>query len=356
MQINRKFSAYLAALVLATFAVAVGGGSASGETVSSATTSAYGVQLSGPVPIEAQPAVSASIADGHADDAVLVVPADPLATSFTASVSADASKEATQDALLQAVMEAQSPGLPTKWNARGHAITEDLQAVTDQILADVIESESVAACDGNAITFGSAARIVNLVVAGTAVVLPPPAPNQVVIDQLGIRIVFWETNWDPATGGTTDGSDTVFTNGVHITAPGGIDLIVSHSEATAACALGGGPQTGPAQCDDGRDNNDAEDTLADADDPGCHTDGDATNSGSYDPDDDNEADAAECDDGVDNDDAEDSLSDINDPGCHTDGNPANSGSYDRNDDDEGNGLLDDAPPAAPVNRNPAFTG
>ena len=38
-----------------------------------------------------------------------------------------------------------------------------------------------------------------------------------------------------------------------------------------------------AQCSDGIDNKDREDTLADAEDPGCHSDGDANNAGSYDP-------------------------------------------------------------------------
>jgi hypothetical protein len=42
------------------------------------------------------------------------------------------------------------------------------------------------------------------------------------------------------------------------------------------------------QCADGIDNTDAEDTLIDAQDPGCHTDGNASNAGSYDPLDDDE--------------------------------------------------------------------
>lgn len=42
------------------------------------------------------------------------------------------------------------------------------------------------------------------------------------------------------------------------------------------------------QCSDGVDNGDSEDTLADEDDPGCHTDGDASNASSYSASDDNE--------------------------------------------------------------------
>lgn len=66
-----------------------------------------------------------------------------------------------------------------------------------------------------------------------------------------------------------------------------------------------GPQT---QCSNGFDDFDAEDSLADANDPGCHLDGNAGNPGSYDPFDDDETNAVgtpptvtQCNDGLDND-------------------------------------------------------
>ncbi len=344
-----KFLACAVTLAIGSAAMMLGS-IALGGTVPAASSAAYGVQLAGPVPIGARPEVSATIQTGQASDNILEVPADPLATSFTASVTADAVRNSTLDMTLQSVMIDASPGSPGKWNSRGHAITEDLGAVTDTILADVIESESVATCDGTTTVFGSAARIVNLTVAGTPVVIPPPTPNQVLLDQAGIRIVFWETNWDSATGGTTDGSSTVFTDGLHVTAPGGIDLIVSHSEASAVCTAA----QSIAQCEDGKDNNDIEDSLADEEDPGCHTDEDAGNASSYDPKDNDERDETECADGIDNSDSEDTLADRADPGCHTDGDPQNAGSFDRNDDNE----ADDgsAPPASPVTGDPTFTG
>lgn len=103
----------------------------------------------------------------------------------------------------------------------------------------------------------------------------------------------------------------------------------------------------PPQCSDGVDNDDPEDTLVDAADPGCHTDGDPGNPGSYDPEDNDETDGAppECSDGVDNDDAEDTLADAADPGCHTDGDPNNSASYDPNDTSEINAP--EGPPGDP---------
>lgn len=108
--------------------------------------------------------------------------------------------------------------------------------------------------------------------------------------------------------------------------------------ASVAVPAGGINCGGLPECSDGVDNDDAEDTLADEDDPGCHTDGDPDNPDSYDPDDDDESDVTECNDGVDNDDPEDDLADIDDPGCHTDGNPNNPDSYDPTDDDETDGL------------------
>ncbi|CAA9475294.1 MAG: hypothetical protein AVDCRST_MAG53-252 [uncultured Solirubrobacteraceae bacterium] len=127
------------------------------------------------------------------------------------------------------------------------------------------------------------------------------------------------------------------------------------------------PETSRAACSDGADNDG--DGRVDAADPGCHTDGNAGNPGSFDPndtsevdaprpagpgtptagapnddgdDDDNAGDAgagagdrAQCADGRDND--GDGVSDRRDPGCHTDGNASNPASFDPDDDSEANG-------------------
>ncbi len=116
-----------------------------------------------------------------------------------------------------------------------------------------------------------------------------------------------------------------------------------------------------AQCSDTIDNADQEDSLADAEDPGCHFDADPTNRESYTPNDNDETNPADvcanldgiqlaipnglvsingdcvppspiCSDGLDND--EDQLIDSSDPGCHSDADPTNSDSYDPNDGDE----------------------
>ncbi|GEM_PF-4458218 len=88
------------------------------------------------------------------------------------------------------------------------------------------------------------------------------------------------------------------------------------------------------QCSDGLDND--KDGKTDEKDPGCHSDGDATNDKSYNPHDDDESDEPvkkpQCNDGIDND--KDGKKDKNDPGCHTDGDATNDQSYNDHDDDE----------------------
>jgi hypothetical protein len=84
------------------------------------------------------------------------------------------------------------------------------------------------------------------------------------------------------------------------------DGLVDYDGGDTDCDSGndnseGGGGGGGWQCSDGIDNEDPEDTLADRDDPGCHTDGDASNPDSYNPNDNNEIDVPQCNDGIDND-------------------------------------------------------
>ena len=99
-----------------------------------------------------------------------------------------------------------------------------------------------------------------------------------------------------------------------------------------------------AQCSDGVDNDG--DGVIDARDPGCHSDNDANNPDSYNPNDNDETDrrtggsgddegTPQCSDGRDND--GDGVIDSRDPGCHTDGNADNPDSFDPDDDSEAGG-------------------
>ncbi len=88
-------------------------------------------------------------------------------------------------------------------------------------------------------------------------------------------------------------------------------------------------------CSDGIDNDN--DNKTDYSDPGCHTDGNVNNEGSYNPNGNSEVDPVmpECSDGIDND--GDHKTDIQDPGCHTDGKANNPDSYDPSDNKEKTG-------------------
>ena len=105
-------------------------------------------------------------------------------------------------------------------------------------------------------------------------------------------------------------------------------------------------ETSGPQCSDTIDNDG--DGVIDAADPGCHSDNDASNDASYNPNDNDETDkksgggttgsgetGTQCADKKDND--GDGLIDAKDGGCHTDGNPNNPDSYDATDDSEAGG-------------------
>jgi hypothetical protein len=142
---------------------------------------------------------------------------------------------------------------------------------------------------------------------------------------------------------------------------GGTSLVKeSTAAAESATVAPAGPENGGPECADGVDNDG--DGVIDADDPGCHTDGNPKNPDSYNPKDDDERDkpergtegdtngrdddddgadggdagAPECSDNRDND--GDGVIDADDPDCHTDGNADNPDSYNPNDDSEADGA------------------
>lgn len=149
----------------------------------------------------------------------------------------------------------------------------------------------------------------------------------------------------------------------------GTNALLKETTAAAESFSVAPPESG-AQCSDGADNDG--DGKIDIADPGCHTDGNAANTASFDPSDNDETDAGtggsgagsgggggagtggsgdgggdgagtggsggdvQCADGVDND--GDGVIDADDPGCHTDGNANNAASYDPTDDSEAGGA------------------
>jgi len=126
------------------------------------------------------------------------------------------------------------------------------------------------------------------------------------------------SSYDP---NDTNETNTQCSNGVDDDLDGLIDT------ADRSCANpADNDEANPQQCSDGFDND--SDGLTDwPADNGCNN---AT--------DNEEIKFPECSDGQDNADLEDSFADISDPGCHTDGNASNPVSYNSLDDDENDWL------------------
>ena len=129
---------------------------------------------------------------------------------------------------------------------------------------------------------------------------------------------------------------------------GGTSLAKETTAAAETFTVAPAAERSAAQCSDNVDNDG--DGVIDARDPGCHSDNDANNPDSYNPNDNDEtdrrtsgsgddADDPQCSDGRDND--GDGVIDSRDPGCHTDGNADNPDSFDPDDDSEAGGGGDD---------------
>lgn len=134
------------------------------------------------------------------------------------------------------------------WNGRGYAEALDVLGVFEEV-----EGEAVARCNSNRELIVSSGADYDLTeVTGPA---SPDRPNQpldpLTLGLVGVSAVtFWETNWDPKTNTTTDGSDTVWVNGLHIITSTGRDIIVSHAEATAECPAEPTPTPTPTETEE----------------------------------------------------------------------------------------------------------
>lgn len=126
------------------------------------------------------------------------------------------------------------------WNSHGYAMATD-------VLGEDVQAEAVARCtaDGELeVATGADYGLLGTLASST------DEPNQhlsipVLAGEVS-AVIYWETNWDPITNSTTDGSDTVWVNGLHIVTSTGRDIILSHAEATADCGGDdGGPSPGP---------------------------------------------------------------------------------------------------------------
>jgi len=328
-------AAVLAAAPIAS-AEPVGGGSASAF---GATVTVAGQSVVPPTP-EAQ--VEAPPFGDDVDNTAVPIDADPVAVNGTLIASAAVHQASDLESELEQPAAEQDVAGP--YNARAVGQIEDLEVLVDAVgeqvpllEADLVRGEAVAVCVGGTVSYSASSEIVNLVIGGQD---PLSGPLNDLIGQISdglnasplVGLVDVDVNvvTETATGASVDA--LVIT----VLAAAGEDPLAQVRLGSAqvegvACA-----SAEPPECSDGADNDG--DGVADIDDPDCHSDGDAGNPDSYDPDDDSEAGpqpaAPACSDGTDND--GDGVADIDDPGCHTDGNAGNPGSFDPNDNDESN--------------------
>ncbi len=233
--------------------------------------------------------------------------------------------------------------------ATGSARTANVSASGGGAIATVANSSSTSkSCRGAAPAVTNSSSVIGL--GGTQVPLPAAGCANGTPDTVsGIPAVLpIVCNADDVAGalGVREALD------VFVLQVGGASLAKETTAASESLSVApaAAETTGP-QCSDGIDNDG--DGVIDAADPGCHSDGDASNPNSYNPNDTSERDATpsgpsggetsgpECSDNRDND--GDGRIDERDPGCHTDGNPNNPDSYRPNDDDERNGGGPGAP-------------
>jgi hypothetical protein len=315
-------------------AAALGAGPAGADPASGGDASAFGgtLTLAGQ---EVLPPTPLAEVTGTGDDtpdvaeSVLELPASPLA--FNQTLNAEA--HVHQDADLTSSLDTHTVEGP--YNAQALGQVENLEVLIDAVApsvplvsADLITGEVVAKCVGDAVEYSAVGDTVDLVVAdqtalGDAVddVLAQLFPGLDPLDPL----VNIEQNV------VTELEDGLAIDALVITVleaadPAGVvQARFGHAELSGVAC--GGALT---ECSDTQDNDG--DGKVDVADPGCHTDGNADNPGSYDPTDDSEGDGTQCADSTDND--GDGKVDAADPGCHTDGNADNPGSYDPSDDSE----------------------
>lgn len=273
---------------------------AAADPVGSGEASAYGgtINVGGQEVIPPTPLAESSLEAEDVNETLIDIPADPLAVSGT--LNADAAVHADSDIesqLTQVTQEVEGP-----YNASGVALIEGAEVLVDAVAedvslvrADVIRAEAVAVCRGGTVEYSANSEIINLQIGGEDV--PLNAPLSDLLDAIGDGLEESTLNQvlDIQRNVVTPTDDGIAVDALVVTV-----LSAAGDAPLAEVRLGhaevGGVACGAAtQCADGVDNDDPEDELADAADPGCHTDGDASNPDSYDPTDDSELDAPTTD-------------------------------------------------------------
>jgi LPXTG-motif cell wall-anchored protein len=271
---------------------------AAADTIGAGEASAYGgtISLGGQEAVPPTPTATVTLPPGgEASETVIDIPADPLAVSGT--LNADAVVHPESDVASQ--LEQVEQEVPGPYNASGVALIEGAEVLVNQVAADVslveadvIRAEAAAVCTAGTVQYTANSEIISLQIGGEEVPLNEPLTQ--IIDGLneGLAQSGLEAIVDIERNVITPLEDGIAVDALVVTvlsaagdAPVG-EVRLGHAEVSGV-ACGGAPE-----CSDGVDNADLEDELADAEDPGCHTDGDASNPASYDPDDDDETNPA----------------------------------------------------------------
>lgn len=327
-------------------AAPIGAGTAKSFAI---TADVLGENVIPPTPL----AETAAPADGETDGTLIAIPAGPLVVSGTLIAR---SAVHTASDLLSELKQSTHGTVLGPYNARAIGQIEDLSVLIDPqvpggalISAGLIRAEAVAVCGAGGVQYSASSEVVDLQLAGDNSLSGPlnDALTQITDGITPLAdVISVELNvvTPSATGVSVDAVVvTVLQAAADNGAPGPlVKVVLGHAEVSGVAC--GGAAALP-ECSDTVDNADTEDALADAADPGCHSDGDATNAGSYVSSDDDETNA-QCSDGVDNADTEDALADAADPGCHTDGDATNAASYNPGDNDETNVLAGSLPKRA----------
>ena len=331
-----RMRAVVAAGAVALFATGATG-TAAADPIGSGTASSFAATatLAGEELIPPTPAaeVTAPPFGEDADETAIPIDAAPLAINGT--LIATAAVHQASD--LATVLEQNPQTVAGPYNAQAVGEIESLQVLVEGqvpggslVDADLITAEAVAKCSAGTVQYSASSEVVNLQIGGEDPLSGPinEALAQIteglapLADLIEVELNVTEVT---ATGASVDA--VVITL---LAAAGESPLAqirLGHAEISGvACGGGDVPECSDTQDNDG-------DGVIDAQDPGCHTDGDPDNPDSYDPTDDSEAET-QCSDNKDND--GDSAIDTADPGCHTDGDATNAASYDPTDDDETN--------------------
>jgi hypothetical protein len=283
-------AALLGALALLTVTASPAGA----DPIGAGEASAFGgtITAGGEEVVPPTPSAAATL-PGDASETVVDIPADPVAVSGTLTASAAVHAESDIASQLE-VVEQEVAG---PYNAAGVGLVEGAEVLLDSVAedvslvaADVIRAEAVAVCTAGAVQYSASSEIISLQIGGEDVPLNDPVTEVLAGLNQGLADSGLNAVVDIQQNVITDSADGIAVDALVVTV-----LAAAGDEPLAEVRLGhaevGGVTCGELpECSDGEDNDG--DGVIDADDPGCHTDGDASNPDSYDPTDDSELDDA----------------------------------------------------------------